>query len=706
MPSSRPEIPIPLLGHAAPGVQDLAAPPGSAPQHRDGLRRDAEPHRREALPTSPEHPDALLSSGLQAHQAGRHLEALERIDRAIAGSTGFSEAHDSRGKVLRALGRPEEAIAAHRQAIGLAPACPLPWSNLGDALRDLGRPDEAARAYREAIARDPELAEAHLNLGIVLQHLGRPVDALAAFEAATRARPDSATAQDGLGNLLRAAGRLTEAIVAYRRAVALDPCCVTAYCNLGAALWEAGEYRGAAEVLQAALTLDPNCAEAHNHMGRVCRSLGYLDQAISAYRQALALKPDLAIAHFNLAVLLGELDQPTEALASYRAALGFAPDLTDLHANLGATLMRLGRPGEAITAFRRALELKPDSASAWLDLGDALADESRPQEAVAAFDRALAIAPDYALAHWRRGQALLAAGDYERGWEGYEWRRRVAGTVDDSTFPVPQWKGGPLAGCTILVHAEEGLGDTLMFARYLPLVAARGGRVVLQCQAPLIRLLEALPCVAQVATPGNPIPKVDCHVPLLSLPGLFGTRLGSIPAQMPYLPTQTWSNRVPVVPPGAGLRVGLVWGGGQRPTRKRSIPLATLAPLFTVPGITWYSLQTGDHVMQLLDLPEAAKPHNLAPMIRDFADTAALMGQLDLVISIDTSAANLAGGLGLNLWVMLMSVPDWRWVSGDTDSPWYPSARLFRQPRPGDWPAVVEKIRQALLALLSGGARA
>ena len=694
---------MPLLEDAAPGLQDAATLLRTAVQlHQAGRLREAEPLYKEALLASPEHPDALHLSGVLAHQAGRHFEALERIDQAIARSPNFSDAHNNRGNVLRALGRPEEALAAYRRAISLAPSGPLAWSNLGNALRDLGRRDEAVRAYHEAIARRSDFAEAYLNLGIVLQDLGRQPEALAAFEAAARARPDFALAQDSLGNALRHVGRLQEAIEAYRRAVTLDSGFTTAYCNLGAALWQAEEYREAADALQAALALDPDRPEAHNHMGNVCKSLGYLNQALSAYRQALALKPDFAAAHFNLGVLLGELDQPFEALASYRAALGFAPEFADAHSNLGATLMRLDRPGEAITAFRRALELRPDFAGAWYNLGNSLAEEARPREAVAAFDRALAVAPDYAMAHWNRGLAQLAAGDYAHGWEGFEWRWQVPDLkLTERSFPYPRWDGEPLAGRTILVHAERGLGDTLMFARFLPLVAARGGRIVLECQPSLTRLLEALPSVAQVVASGDPLPPADCHVPLLSLARLFGTRLGSIPDETPYLPTQTWSNRVPVIPAGEGLRIGLVWGGPARPNRRRSLPLMMLGPLLGIPGTTWYSLQMGEAAAQLAEIPAGRAVHNLVPLIRDFADTAALVGQLDLVISIDTSVAHLAGGLGANLWLLLTSSPDWRWLSGDAESPWYPSARQFRQPRPGDWTAVVEDVRRALLMLLS-----
>ncbi len=645
---------------------------------------------------------ALLRTAVQFSQAGQHIEALELIDKALASAPHVADAHNNRGNVLRVLGRPDEAIGAYREALVLAPTHPLAWCNMGNALRDLGRVEEAVRAYREAIARRPAFAEAQLNLGIALREQGRHAEALSAFEAATRLRPDFAAAHDSLGNALRDAGRLSEAIEAYRRAVALDPEFTTGYCNLGAALWQAERFEEAADALQAALALDPGRPEAHNHMGNVCKSMGYLGQALSAYRQALALKPDFAAAHFNLGVLLGDLDQPNEALASYKAALGFAPEYADAHSNLGATLMRLDRPAEAITAYRRALELRPEFAGAWYNLGNALAEESRPREAVAAFDRALAIDPDLAVAHWSRGLASLSAGDYPRGWEGYEWRARVTDDrLGDRSLPGPRWDGRPLEGRTILVHAERGLGDTLMFARYLPLVAARGGRVVLECQPALTRLLEAMPSVGQVVAQGEPLPAFDCHVPLQSLAAVFGTRLGSIPDEVPYLPTQTWSNRVPVLPAGTGLRVGLVWGGSPRPTRRRSIPLGSLTPLFDVPGVTWYSLQMGEHAAALMDLGETRRPINLGPMIRDFADTAALAGQLDLIVSVDTSVAHLAGGLGLPVWVMLVAAPDWSWLSGGIDSPWYPSARIFRQSRPGDWAPVIEEVRRALVASLS-----
>ncbi|HXI21759.1 MAG TPA: tetratricopeptide repeat protein [Gemmatimonadales bacterium] len=688
-----------------PGGQDLALLLQNADQLLQAGRLDeAESLCRQVLEIVPNHAEALFLSGVVAERRGRNWEALELIDRALIRSPRFVDAHNHRGDVMRALGRPDEALGSYRHAITIAPGKPLGWSNLGNALQDLGRPDEAMRSYLEAIARDADFGEAHLNLGIVLRQLGRVDEALASFEAAIRVRPDYPPAHENLGNALRDLGRVDEAIESYRRAVALDPGFTRAFCNLGAALWQAGRFAEAAEALHVALDRDPHSAEAHNHLGNVCKSLGYLDQAVSAYRQALAERPDYAEAHFNLGALLGDLERPLEALAAYRTALGFKPDFAEAHASLGATLMKLDRPTEAVTAYRRALELKPDLARSWYDLGSALQEESRLAEAVAAFDRAIRLRPDHPEAHWKRGLALLGSGQFDEGWTEYEWRWKVGELgLAQREFGVPRWDGTPLGGRTILVHAERGLSDALQFVRYLPLVAQREGRIVLECQSPLTRLLEALPAVAQVIPRGGPLPPADCEAPLQSLPLILGSTPSGIPDATPYLPTQIWSGRIPRLPPGEGLRVGVVWGGSPRPNPRRSMPLAILAPLFGLPGVTWYSLQVGEPGAQLLQVPQAAGVRNLAPLIRDFADTAALVGQLDLVLTVDTSVAHLAGGLGARVWVMLTFAPDWRWSSDADKSPWYPTARLFRQPRPGDWPGVVAQVRRALSSLVLAG---
>lgn len=682
---------MPIAISEAPRAKDLAATLRNAIQlHQSGRLQEALPLYREALELDPDNPDALHLCGILAHQIGRHVEALELVDRALARLPGFADAHNTRGNLLRALGRPDDALGAFRQAMALAPGSAMAWSNLGNALRDLGRPEEALRAYREAIARDPGLAETHLNRGIVLRELGEEPETLAAFTSAVALRPDLGAAHAALGSSLRRAGRLEESIESFRRALSLDPDLTGAYCELGAALCESGQYGEATDALQAALALEPNRPEAHNWMGNVCKALGYLDQALSAYRQALADRPDYAEAHYNLGLLLVELHRPVEAIASFRAALTFRSDYAEAHAEMGVTLLRVGRADEAVTALRRSLDLEPVSASAWYHLGRALQDERRSREAAAAYARAIAISPEFAEAHWHRALALLAAGEYEAGWREYQWRRKLPELAPpERAFEAPLWDGSPLEGRTILIRAEEGPGNTLQFARFLSMVSARGGRVVLECAPALTRLLEAMPDLAQVVARGDALPPFDCHVALEDLPRLLGVRLATVPDEVPYLPAQTWSGRIPMLPEGSGLKVGLVWGGAAR--SQPGLSLAALVPLFTVPGVTWYSLQGGNEPSTWMI--------DLGPSIKDLTDTAAFIGQLDLVIAIDGVEAHLAGGLGAPLWVLLGSAPDWRWSTEAGECAWYPTAKLFRQPRTGDWASVIEEIRRTLVAL-------
>ena len=586
-------------------------------------------------------------------------------------------------------------MAAYRQAIALAPGDALAWNHLGNTLRDLGRPEEALRAYHEAILREAGLADAHLNLGVLLGELGREVEALAACEAAVAAGPDLGLAHAALGRALRRVGRLPEAIDHCRRAVSLVPDLASAYCELGAALLEAGEQHAAAEALQTALTLDPARPEAHLGLGDVCQALGYPDQALSAYRQAIAERPDYAAAHFNVGRLLMTLHRPAEAVVSFRAALTFRADHAEAHAALGGALLRLGRAAEAIVALRRGLELDPTVPQVWYHLGRALEEQRQSRDAAAAYARAIALQPDFAEAHWHRALALLSAGIYDDAWTEYAWRGRVVDLrITERAYEAPRWDGAALGGRTVLLHADGSPSDTLFFARYLPMVAARGGRVVLECEPELIRLLEAMPELAQVIGRDAALPGIDCHASLEDLPAIFGTRLSSVPYSVPYLPLRTWSGRIPQLPPGDGLRVGLVGSPMLRGTPEEATAVRALTALYRVPGVTWYLVSRREPTLEGAVAPERVR--DLAPLIRDLTDAAALVTQLDLVLGTDTALAHLAGGLGLPLWVLLESGPSWRWGTESGECPWYPTARAFRQPRPGDWTAVFTEVREAL----------
>ena len=410
-------------------------------------------------------------------------------------------------------------------------------------------------------------------------------------------------------------------------------------------------------------------------IGGALWALGGLAEAEANCREALRLRPAYPEAHTNLGNALRDLGRPAEAEASCREALRLRPDYSDAHSNLGAALYILGRPAEAEASCREAGRLRPD----------------------------------YPDAHTNLAHALLLAGRFEEGWTEYEWRWTTRQLLDGArNFPVPQWDGEAIGDRVILLHAEQGLGDTLHFCRYVPLMAS-GARIVLEVQAPLVRLLSGLPGITQIVARGDSLPSFDLHCPLLSLPRAFGTTLDTIPAATPYLaadPARTaeWRERLGHFD---GLRVGLVWAGGQRQglpsqviaDRRRSIALDTMAPLGEASGVSFISLQKGEPAAQAATPPPGMALHDFTADLCDFADTAALIGGLDLVISVDTAVAHLAGALGKPVWLLLHDFADCRWTLTDDASYWYGDLALIRQTSAGDWAGVIAETRRRLEAL-------
>jgi Flp pilus assembly protein TadD len=477
------------------------------------------------------------------------------------------------------------------------------------------------------------------------------------------------------------AGKLTEAVPAYRRALALHPAYPEAWQNLGSVLSDLGRPEEAIPCLQRALSLRPDYPMAQLNLGNALWATNCPEAAIAAYRSAIALRPDFAEAHHCLAILLGAV---------------------------GAADARLD---EAIASVRRALALQPGYAEAHNTFGNLLRTAGRTAEAVPCYRRAIALAPGYPDAHFNLGMALLALGDFEAGWRDYEWRWRtpqMMGAV--RRFPAPQWQGEPAEGRRVLIHAEQGAGDALQFCRYAPLLAERGFHVILEVPKTLARLCRSLAGVAEIALRGEPLPAFDLHVPMLSLPLILGTTLATIPRSVPYLAAEpalvaAWRARLdPVIGPGR-LRVGLAWAGDPSlhlparaaMDRRRSLAPARLAPLFEIAGVQFVSLQKGGPPM-----PGEFPLIEEMSHAEDYAETAALLATLDLVIAVDTSVAHLAGALGQPVWLLDRFDPDWRWLIGRRDSPWYPTLRIYRQPRAGDWESVLAEVVRDL-SLRAGG---
>lgn len=478
------------------------------------------------------------------------------------------------------------------------------------------------------------------------------------------------------------------------------------------ALHQRGDLEGAEVRYRQVLGLQPGHADALHHLGLIAYAAGMLDEASSHIGESLRRKPANAAAHANLALVHHARGDYAGALAECDAALRLQRQFPEAHYNRGNALRELGRLEDAIASYERALRLRPDFVGPLVNRARTLRDLGRFDAALAGNARALTLAPELAEAHLNQAMIHLLRGDFEKGLPEFEWRWRDAQlAAARRDFPVPQWRGDTdPAGHTVLVHAEQGLGDTLQFARYAPLLAARGARVLLEVQPPLRDLLRTLPGEVEVIARGDTLPPMDLHCPLLSLPLAFGTRLGSIPAPVGYLKADRarvaqWQARLG---PAAGPRVGLVWSGNpdHNNDRNRSVPLAALGPIFR-PGLEFVSLQPAIRASDEAALQSGQVAlRDFGDQLQDFADTAALASCLDLVIAVDTAGAHLAGALGRPLWLLLPWLPDWRWLLDRDDSPWYPTARLFRQPRAGDWASVISAVVSALDGLRPDPARA
>jgi len=420
---------------------------------------------------------------------------------------------------------------------------------------------------------------------------------------------------------------------------------------------------------------------------------------VTSYQEAIRRVPNFPEACNNLGVALHALKRSDEAIAVLRRALELRPDYAEAHNNLGNALREQAQFDAAAACYERALRLNPDYAEAHHNLGNAMKSQGRMADAFACYDRALAIKPDLPQVHLSRALALLEIGDFERGWPEYEWRLKCPQYAIPQ-FRQPAWDGRPLEGRTILLYADHGLGDALQFIRYAPMVRDRVGRVVVVCRAPLARLVATCAGVDLVVVEGSPLPDCDVYAPLMSLPGIFGTDAASVPADVPYLfaDPQLVGARAEELALPDDLCIGIAWQGNRGHSRDhvRSFPLDRFEPVARRPGVRLYSLQKDDGREQVADVAGRFPVIDLGGRLDDLMDTAAVMKNLDLVIVADTALAHLAGALGVPVWVALPFEPDWRWMSDRDDSPWYPTMRLFRQRRWGEWDDVFARIAAAL----------
>jgi tetratricopeptide (TPR) repeat protein len=602
--------------------------------HVGGRLGEAEPLYREILAFQPANFDALHLLGVVCHQTGRH----------------------------------EAAIGYIRHAIAVNPRQPAPHSNLGLALQALSQSAEALESYDRAVALDPTYFDALVNRGNMLRELGRPIEAIDSFE----------------------------------RALVINPGAVGALIFCGIAELEAGRPEAAAKRFCRVLAIDPNNALAHVNSGNALQALKRYAEALASYDLAIAHAPGLAEAYSNRGNALRELSRPEEALASLDRALEIKPEFPGALNNRGICLRDLNRQYEALDSYDRALAIQPDYADAFCNRGNVLQDLGRYEDALESYGRAQQSDSGHAQSQWNESLCRLLLGDFEQGWPKYEsrWKTEQRDQVRD--FPVPMWLGdSPIAGKTLLLHAEQGFGDTLQFCRYAAKVAALGARVVLEVQPPLKPLLQGLEGASAVVARGEALPRFDLHCPLLSLPLAFRTNLGSIPAPRTYLRSEPerverWRKRLARSP---GKRIGLVWSGsgGLRNDPARSLPLAVFSGLKPA-NAQLVCLQKEVAVPDQELLLRRGDILSVSEELVDFAETAALVELMDIVISVDTAVAHLAGAMGKPVLILLPNAPTWRWLLHREVSPWYPSARLFRASRTGDWGGAIERVIAAAVA--------
>jgi tetratricopeptide (TPR) repeat protein len=626
----------------------------------------AEDRCRKALATDPAHADSLHLLGLIHAQGNRVDLAIDFIARAIRSNQGNAEYFSNLGSLLVLRNQFEEALKSYDLALKLKPDLVNVWIRLGDLLQKQKRDDEALLTFDHALTLDPRSVEAADKSGLLLLALGRHGEALAKFELSDAIKPDQTHTLYNRGLCLTALGRRDEALAVYGRLVEIDP----------------DNYEGL------------------NSRGNVLLDLRRHDEAAVQFQKAIALRPDLLPAFNNLGLVLIHLRRFDEAVRQLDQAIALSPETPELYNNRGKALKELGRLDEALADYDRAIALKPDYAHAYGNRGICLDNLALPNEAQASYRQALALDPDHGDSHWNLAVNRLRAGDLGTGWIESEWRWKSRSLgLKARVFDKPQWLGAEsVAGKTLLVHSEQGLGDTIQFCRYVPLLAARGAKVILQVDGALKDLLSGVEGVAQCIAKTDGLPDFDLHCPLMSLPLAFGTTLATIPAQVPYISlsenARDWTDWLGgrIAP-----RIGLVWAGNPNHLNdhNRSVPLEKFLPLLDVEA-QFVSLQKGARERDRVVLAGRSEIRDAEGELASFADTAALICQLDLVISVDTSVAHLAGSLGKPVWVLLPYVADWRWLTGRDDSPWYPTARLFRQFDTRQWDAVMENVLRAL----------
>jgi tetratricopeptide (TPR) repeat protein len=663
--------------------------------HQAGRLREAEGIYRQILASDPNNAHALHLLGLLSSQVGQADIAVDYIRRAIALNPTAGQYHGNLGAALATAGRHEQAIEAYERAIQLRPDLADAYENMASSLIRLGRFDRAVESLRMATRLKPNDFHILDSLGSALSQAGRQEEAIEVLRRAMALRADYAPTHHNLGNALARLNRFDEAIAAYRTALTLRPDYPEVLCSLSGILCERGATDEAIELARRALAIQPDSSVAWFNLGRGLQKQNHLTESADALRRALAINPRFYQALNELGTVLGQMKAHDGAIDAFRRSLQIL-DSVEVRYNLATALFESGRLEEAIGEYHKAESMGFRDPRLYNNLGAIYRVLGQNQKAMDFFRRALSAGEEFPLARFNLAMVQLLTGEFREGWAGYEMRWKARSIPSPARYAkLGVWSGDDLGGRRILLDCEQGYGDAIQFARYIPVIAGRGGKPILAAQPPLRRLLQTVPGLEGIACPPEPLPPFDVQCPLMSLPYKLGTTLETVPKNVPYVFADPalvahWRQRFGQ---DGRKKIGLCWWGNptHKEDRTRSFSLEVLSPLGQVPGAWFCSLQKGEAARQAAAGLAGLEISDWTAELADFADTAALIANLDLVIACDTAVAHLAGAMGKPVWLLLPFVADWRWMENRNDSPWYPTMRIFRQVKPGDWnPPVLE----------------
>ncbi|MGP1717319.1 MAG: tetratricopeptide repeat protein [Methylophilus sp.] len=651
--------------------------------------------------------DLQFKQALAFHQSGNVADAKNLYLILLSTYPNAPRLLNNLAMIEFQQGKYESGLVYVEKSLGIDANQFTAYGNRGAALFALGRLNDAYDDYNRAIALNKNYAEAYYNRGILHEKHERFAEALADYEKAIELRANYTNAYNNRGNILKELKKYEEALLSYDHAISLNPRHAEAHYNRGVILNELKRFRDAYESYHQAIALNSHYVDAYNNCGNVVIELKRFEEALACFQKAIEINPNYAYAYNGQGNVLMELKRFDEALLSYEKAIALNQSSSDAHNGKSNALQELKRFDDAVSGYEQAIALNPDSADTYANRGLALQGLEKFDEAIENFDKAIALNPESVDPYWNKALLKILMGEWEEGWQLYEYRRHRKGQKESyPDYKQPLWIGNEaIADKVLYIYPEQGLGDFIQFCRYVPLVEKLGAKVILNVPAPLISMIKTMGLNARIVTKDEKVDAFDLHCPIMSLPLALKTTIENVPNSVPYFYADKtkkhyWEDKLAHA--SQQLKVGLVWSGSKdhKKDHDRSLRLEQLAPLFNLP-IALYSLQKEVRDQDQVTLSRLNQIKQYSAELVDFSDTAALVDCLDLVITVDTSVAHLAGALAKNVWILISYLPDYRWMLDRDDTPWYPTATLFRQPEVGDWESVILNVKEGLESLLS-----